>query len=83
MPPSETGEWWELEDEGRENMSYYYHTKTGETVWTRPDGFVIPLGIIQVSFFRGQSAQNIILMLPFADDYSPGSEVFSKYTTKH
>lgn len=52
MPPSDAGEWWELQDEGRENMPYYYHTKTGETVWTRPDGFVIPLGIIQVRLPR-------------------------------
>jgi Rho GTPase-activating protein 39 len=47
MPPNEEGEWWELQDESRE-MPYYYHTKSGETQWTRPEGFVIPLGIIQV-----------------------------------
>ena len=47
MPPSEAGEWWELEDEAR-GVPYYYHTKSGETQWTKPEGFVIPLGIIQV-----------------------------------
>ena len=50
MPPNEEAEWWELQDEARE-MPYYYHTKSGETQWTRPEGFVIPLGIIQVRPF--------------------------------
>ncbi|KAK0461020.1 uncharacterized protein EV420DRAFT_1267394 [Desarmillaria tabescens] len=47
LPPSAEGEWWELSDESRGGLSYYYQTKTGETVWERPPGFVIPLGIIQ------------------------------------
>ncbi|KAF9467343.1 hypothetical protein BDZ94DRAFT_1287753 [Collybia nuda] len=47
LPPSSEGEWWELSDDSRGGLSYYYQTKTGETVWERPDGFVIPLGIIQ------------------------------------
>ncbi|KAG8936973.1 hypothetical protein FRC03_000245 [Tulasnella sp. 419] len=47
MPLNDDGHWWELADESREGMPYYYHTKTQETQWTRPDGFVIPLGIIQ------------------------------------
>ncbi|EAU91559.2 hypothetical protein CC1G_02048 [Coprinopsis cinerea okayama7 len=47
LPPSTEGEWWELSDESRGGMRYYYHTKTGETVWDRPSGFVIPLGILQ------------------------------------
>lgn len=29
-------------------IPYYYHTRTKETQWIRPEGFVIPLGIIQV-----------------------------------
>ncbi|KAK0454720.1 hypothetical protein EV421DRAFT_439534 [Armillaria borealis] len=49
LPPSAEGEWWELSDESRGGLSYYYQTKTGETVWERPAGFVIPLGIIQNS----------------------------------
>ena len=49
LPPSEEGEWWELSDESRGGLPYYYQTKTGETVWERPSGFVIPLGILQVS----------------------------------
>jgi hypothetical protein len=48
MPPSTEGEWWELADESRDSLPYYYHTKTHATVWDRPDGFVIPLGILQV-----------------------------------
>ncbi|KAL0956203.1 hypothetical protein HGRIS_002360 [Hohenbuehelia grisea] len=47
LPPSAEGEWWELSDESRGGLPYYYHTKTSETVWERPDGFVIPLGILQ------------------------------------
>lgn len=47
LPPSSEGEWWELSDDSRGGMPYYYQTKTGETVWERPDGFVIPLGIVQ------------------------------------
>jgi hypothetical protein len=48
LPPSADGEWWELSDDSRGGLPYYYQTKTGETVWERPEGFVIPLGIIQV-----------------------------------
>ncbi|KAF8973177.1 hypothetical protein BDZ97DRAFT_1912748 [Flammula alnicola] len=47
LPPSEEGEWWELSDESRGGLPYYYQTKTGETKWERPSGFVIPLGILQ------------------------------------
>lgn len=47
LPPAEQGEWWELSDESRGGIPYYYQTKTGETVWERPEGFVIPLTIIQ------------------------------------
>ncbi|KAF9453926.1 hypothetical protein P691DRAFT_755001 [Macrolepiota fuliginosa MF-IS2] len=47
LPPSSEGEWWELSDESRGDIPYYYQTKTGETVWERPEGFVIPLGIVQ------------------------------------
>ncbi|THV06714.1 hypothetical protein K435DRAFT_773060 [Dendrothele bispora CBS 962.96] len=47
LPPSADGEWWELSDDSRGGLPYYYQTKTGETVWERPSGFVIPLGIIQ------------------------------------
>ncbi|EKM80787.1 hypothetical protein AGABI1DRAFT_119363, partial [Agaricus bisporus var. burnettii JB137-S8] len=47
LPPSAEGEWWELSDESRGGIPYYYQTKTGITVWERPEGFVIPLGIVQ------------------------------------
>ncbi|KAH7920691.1 RhoGAP-domain-containing protein [Leucogyrophana mollusca] len=47
LPPNPEGEWWELSDESRGGIPYYYQTKSGETVWERPEGFVIPLGIIQ------------------------------------
>lgn len=32
-------------------LPYYYHTKTAETVWERPQAFVIPLNILQVRPF--------------------------------
>lgn len=50
LPPSEEGEWWELTDDSRGGIPYYYQTKTGDTVWERPGppAFVIPLGILQV-----------------------------------
>lgn len=47
LPPSPDGEWWEMTDEAS-GMPYYYHTKTGDTVWDRPQAFVIPLGVLQV-----------------------------------
>lgn len=47
LPPNPEGEWWEMIDESS-GIPYYYHTKSGETVWERPDAFVIPLGILQV-----------------------------------
>ncbi|KAJ7039153.1 hypothetical protein C8F04DRAFT_1087289 [Mycena alexandri] len=48
LPPSADGEWWELSDDSRGGLPYYYQTKTGETVWERPmTAFIIPLGIIQ------------------------------------
>lgn len=50
LPPSAEGEWWELVDESRGGLPYYYHTKTNETVWERPEGFVIPLAILQARF---------------------------------
>ncbi|KAF5385859.1 hypothetical protein D9615_002353 [Tricholomella constricta] len=44
LPPSEEGEWWELADDSRGGLPYYYQTKTGETVWERPAGFNTALG---------------------------------------
>ena len=46
LPPSPDGEWWEMFDEAS-GLPYYYHTKSGETVWERPNAFVIPLGTLQ------------------------------------
>ncbi|TFK87015.1 RhoGAP-domain-containing protein [Polyporus arcularius HHB13444] len=46
LPPSPDGEWWEMFDEAS-GLPYYYQTKTGETVWERPNTFVIPLGVLQ------------------------------------
>lgn len=54
MPLNDDGHWWELADESRGGTPYYYHTKTGETQWTRPEGFVIPLGIIQTTTSLGR-----------------------------
>ncbi|KAH8984529.1 hypothetical protein EDB92DRAFT_1886681, partial [Lactarius akahatsu] len=38
---------WEIGDESRGGIPYYYYTKSGETVWEKPDGFVIPLTVLQ------------------------------------
>ncbi|KAH9830765.1 uncharacterized protein C8Q71DRAFT_716454 [Rhodofomes roseus] len=46
LPPNPEGEWWEMIDEAS-GLPYYYHTKSSETVWERPNAFVIPLGILQ------------------------------------
>ncbi len=51
LPPSPEGEWWEMTDEAS-GVPYYYHTKTGETVWERPQTFVIPLSVLQVRLFH-------------------------------
>jgi len=49
LPLGESGQWWELSDDTRGGLSYYYHTLTGETRWEKPeDEFVIPLRVIQV-----------------------------------
>ncbi|KAG1742117.1 hypothetical protein EDB19DRAFT_1702102 [Suillus lakei] len=58
LPPSTEGEWWELSDDSRGGIPYYYQTKTGETVWERPDGFVIPLTIIQQTALGRRLSQN-------------------------
>ncbi|KAH9945657.1 hypothetical protein B0H21DRAFT_744108 [Amylocystis lapponica] len=46
LPPNPDGEWWEMIDESS-GLPYYYQTKTGETVWDRPEAFVIPLTTLQ------------------------------------
>ncbi|KIK39188.1 hypothetical protein CY34DRAFT_808572 [Suillus luteus UH-Slu-Lm8-n1] len=58
LPPSTEGEWWELSDDSRGGIPYYYQTKTGETVWERPDSFVIPLTIIQQTALGRRLSQN-------------------------
>ncbi|KAH9027314.1 hypothetical protein EDB85DRAFT_2148580 [Lactarius pseudohatsudake] len=47
LPPSENGQLWEISDESRGGIPYNHHTKSGETVWEKPDGFVIPLTVLQ------------------------------------
>ncbi|RDB25243.1 Rho GTPase-activating protein 39 [Hypsizygus marmoreus] len=71
LPPSEEGEWWELCDESRGGLSYYYQTKTGETVWERPEGFVIPLGIIQNTALGRRLSQTT----RFSKTTEPGSDL--------
>ncbi|KAH9027334.1 hypothetical protein EDB85DRAFT_1868393, partial [Lactarius pseudohatsudake] len=48
LPHSENGQLWEISDESRGGIPYNHHTKSGETVWEKPDGFVIPLTVLQV-----------------------------------
>ncbi|KAH9040844.1 hypothetical protein EDB84DRAFT_1576937 [Lactarius hengduanensis] len=47
LPHSENGQLWEISDESRGGIPYNPHTKSGETVWEKPDGFVIPLTVLQ------------------------------------
>lgn len=49
LPRSAEGEWYELWSD-EHNLPYYYHTVRDETTWYKPDGFVIPLKAVQVSF---------------------------------
>lgn len=58
LPPSTEGEWWELSDDSRGGIPYYYQTKTGETVWERPDSFVIPLTVIQQTALGRRLSRN-------------------------
>ncbi|PFH52057.1 hypothetical protein AMATHDRAFT_74546 [Amanita thiersii Skay4041] len=72
LPPSDEGEWWELIDESR-GLPYYYHTRTGDTVWERPPGFVIPLKIIQNTTLGrrlSRSAYNRVIVTPSVEDTS-------------
>uniref|UniRef100_A0A0W0FWJ9 Rho gtpase activator n=1 Tax=Moniliophthora roreri TaxID=221103 RepID=A0A0W0FWJ9_MONRR len=71
LPPSAEGEWWELSDDSRGGIPYYYHTKTGETVWERPEGFVIPLGIIQNTALGRRLSNRVSLVL---DESHPGKQ---------
>lgn len=75
LPPSEEGEWWELGDDSRGGIPYYYQTKTGETVWERPDGFIIPLTIIQVIAPPSSSLTSLTVLLFAAN--SPRSSSLS------
>ncbi|KAJ1981639.1 hypothetical protein H4R35_000638 [Dimargaris xerosporica] len=48
-PTSPDGEWWELMDEER-GIPFYYHSQTGNTVWTKPaQAEVISLTLLQQS----------------------------------
>ncbi|KAG6861674.1 hypothetical protein C0995_013243 [Termitomyces sp. Mi166 len=67
LPPGEEGEWWELSDESRGGIPYYYQTKTGATVWERPGGFVIPLGIIQNTTLGRRLSQTTRFSVPFEE----------------
>ncbi|KAJ6495627.1 hypothetical protein C8R47DRAFT_1115791 [Mycena vitilis] len=76
LPPSADGEWWELSDDTRGGLPYYYQTKTSQTVWERPDGFVIPLGIIQNTALGRRLSQttfNRFSKAPPDDAPGPGS----------
>ncbi|KAI9510925.1 hypothetical protein F5148DRAFT_1175297 [Russula earlei] len=74
LPPNESGEWWEISDESRGGISYYYHTKTGETVWEKPDGFVIPLTVLQNTALGRRLSKTF----SSATDQSPSSRATSK-----
>ncbi|KAG6886300.1 hypothetical protein C0993_006710 [Termitomyces sp. T159_Od127] len=72
LPPSEEGEWWELSDDSRGGIPYYYQTKTGATVWERPTGFVIPLGIIQNTTSGRRLSQTTRFSVSFEEQKDTG-----------
>ncbi|TDL22630.1 hypothetical protein BD410DRAFT_828384 [Rickenella mellea] len=76
LPPSEDGEWWELCDESRGGIPYYYHTKTNETVWEKPDvGFVIPFGILQnTALGRSVSLKDMNRLSQVLENFAPGAD---------
>ncbi|KAG5351861.1 hypothetical protein C0989_004684 [Termitomyces sp. Mn162] len=76
LPPSEEGEWWELSDESRGGIPYYYQTKTGATVWERPAGFVIPLGIIQNTTSGRRLSQTTRFSVSFEEQTDTGRSSF-------
>lgn len=46
LPRSPHGEWYELWSE-EHRIPYYYHSRTSETSWYKPDSLVIPLRALQ------------------------------------
>jgi len=64
LPRSEEGEWYELWSD-EHNLPYYFQTRTSETSWYKPDGFVIPLKAVQVSYNLRRIFLSRRLMLPF------------------
>ncbi|KAI0074739.1 hypothetical protein K474DRAFT_1709623 [Panus rudis PR-1116 ss-1] len=93
LPPSPDGEWWEMIDD-QTGLPYYYHTKSGETVWERPQAFVIPLGILQNTALgrrlsltnrksqheAGQESPSNTKTLPNNKQQSPGYRRSRSYT---
>ncbi|CDZ98206.1 WW domain [Phaffia rhodozyma] len=48
LPIASEGQWWELSDYTQDGLVYYYHTKTKQTQWRRPDvPLIIPLALTQ------------------------------------
>lgn len=59
LPIPDEGQWWELCDLSQDGTVYYFQTKTKATSWTRPEGLVIPLSMIQLrnlGFIQPQSS---------------------------
>ena len=79
LPANENGEWWEIIDEST-GVPYYYHTKSGETVWEKPDGFVIPLSVLQV---RGRLTVILCLLIVDTEHCSRTPSVQVSITSRH
>ncbi|KAG9092421.1 hypothetical protein FRC06_000111 [Ceratobasidium sp. 370] len=84
LPPSNEGEWWELNDESRSPpVPYYHHTRTGETSWTRPVGtFVIPLGIVQTTTLGRRLSRNAAQPAPTPVEHGSESDGSPKRRTR-
>ncbi|KAI9314750.1 hypothetical protein BX666DRAFT_408213 [Dichotomocladium elegans] len=57
------GDWWELWD-GKNQLPYYYHTRTKETRWTRPDNESTVISLIKVQEQSSTASKRLSIKEP-------------------